>query len=61
MQTLFPQFPQQDKKASITYLKKLSPSIKSDTAVTKWQGERMDYDAAIGGLNRMQIDKLSVI
>ncbi len=51
-QTLFPQFPNQDKKASITYLKKLSPKIENDTAVTKWQGERMDYDAAIGGLKR---------
>jgi len=55
-QTLFPQFPNQDKKASITYLKKLSPEIESDTAVTKWQGERMDYDAAIGGLKRNKLE-----
>jgi len=54
-QTLFPQFPNQDKQASITYLKKLSPKIESDTAVTKWQGERMDYDTAIGGLNRNKL------
>ncbi len=51
-QTIFPQFPKQDKMASIIYLKKLSPKIEKHTAVTKWQGERMDYDAAIGGLNR---------
>ncbi|PCJ49736.1 MAG: hypothetical protein COA74_04595 [Gammaproteobacteria bacterium] len=49
-QAIFPQFPKTSRADTDIWLNELYPEIDAQTAISQWQGERMDYDMAFAGL-----------
>ncbi len=49
-QTVFPQFPKLKQADSVTWFAEQYPDIDVQTAVSRWQGEKMDYDMAFAGM-----------